>query len=81
MKVSARGLNINFQYEVPIGTSNGILTTFTLSQLPYSSASVIVFLDGLAQPPTNFSISGTTITFTLAPTTGSDVLAHYFRSI
>lgn len=79
MKVSARGLNLNFQTEVPTGTVNGANATFTLTQTPYPS-SLIAFINGLIQLPTAFSFSGTTLTFTAAPPIGSDLLAYYVRN-
>lgn len=45
---------------------------FTLSQAPASAQSIAVFISGLYQIPTSaYSISGTTLTFTAAPPTGT----------
>lgn len=46
---------------------------FTLSQAPASAASIAVYISGLYQIPTSaYSISGTTLTFTGAPPTGTN---------
>jgi hypothetical protein len=46
---------------------------FTLSQAPASDASIAVYITGLYQIPTSaYSISGTTLTFTGAPPTGTN---------
>jgi hypothetical protein len=44
-------------------SGNGSTTAFTLSTTPASSASVLVFISGVAQRPgTDFTVSGTTLT-------------------
>lgn len=46
---------------------------FTLSQAPASAASIAVYISGLYQIPTSaYTISGTTLTFTGAPPTGTN---------
>ena len=65
--------------EVPSGTINSINTGFTLANTPVAGT-VQVFLNGLLQAPgsgLDYIISGTAITFTKAPHTGSDLYAHY----
>jgi hypothetical protein len=48
-------------------------TAFTLTRNPGSVYSPFVFVDGVIQDPiTHYGISGTTITFTFAPATGTD---------
>lgn len=65
-------------YEVPTGTINSTNTAFTVANTPIAGT-VQVFLNGLLQAPggLDFSISGTTITFTKAPRTNSDLYIHY----
>ena len=47
---------------------NGSTTTLTLSSTPASVNDVAIYLDGIFQRPTNeYSLSGSTITFTTAP--------------
>jgi hypothetical protein len=77
-KIAARALTLNAQTDS--FSANGVTTAFTLTQSPYSSSFLTVFLDGLFQNPSNYSLSGTTLTFTAAPPTGADILAWYMRS-
>ena len=77
MRATARTLNLNFYNEVPSGTINGSNVTFTLANTPYAG-SVSVYLDGLIQRiTTDYTISGSTITFVTAPGTGQDVYCTY----
>lgn len=63
--------------ESPSGSVNGINVIFVLSQTPTSN-SEMVFLNGLLIKRTvDYTISGTTLTFTSAPTTGDDVKITY----
>lgn len=65
--------------EVPAGTVNGVNVTFTLAATPLTGT-VQLFKDGLLlKPTTNYSVSGLTITFVVAPAGGSVLLAHYLR--
>lgn len=66
--------------EVPGGTVDGVNKVFTLSQMPISAASVLVF-NGLVQvQASNYTISGQTITFSNAsrPTLGSTLYVYYW---
>jgi hypothetical protein len=66
--------------EVPSGTVNGSNVTFTLSQTPIENDAVLVFLDGLKQKQTtDYSISGTTITFVTAPAIAQIVEVEYVQ--
>ena len=80
MKATVRALALNFVNEVPTGTPDGTIVAFTLSQTPYSAGALIVFVDGLAQTPANYTLSGTTVTFTTAPAASSDVFMQYLRN-
>jgi len=69
------------EWEAPSGTCNGINTTFTLSNTPYDSNMVLFFINGqLMKKDDDYTISGKTITATIAPPTGSVVYAHYRKS-
>jgi hypothetical protein len=49
-------------------TGDGTTTTLTLSQAPMSASNVSVFFDGVAQTPgTDYTLSGSTLTFTSVP--------------
>lgn len=66
--------------EAPSGTPNGILVTFSLSQLPKSNASVKLYLDGTIQYQgvgLDYTISGATITMAAAPAANQSLWANY----
>jgi hypothetical protein len=54
-------------------TGNGATTAFTLTQTPASKDNTQVFIDGIYQPKSGYSISGAILTITPAPTNGSDI--------
>lgn len=57
---------------------NGSTTVFTLSFAPTSTDSALVYLDGLYKTyTTDYTISGTSLTFVTAPATGQLVEIHY----
>ncbi len=65
--------------EIPTGTINGSNVTFTLAHTPSPGASLQLFLAGLMQwqnASGDYTLSGSTITFLAAPTTGP-LLAFY----
>ena len=72
------GINENNINETPSGTVNGSNTDFTLANTPVSGSEQ-VYRDGqlMKGGGDDYSISGTTITFTTAPTTGSVLLVTY----
>ena len=53
-------------------SGNGSTTVFTMSQTPANSASVIVAISGVVQDPANYTVSGTTLTFSTAPPSGTN---------
>lgn len=66
--------------EVPSGAINGSNTTFTLANAPNPSASLQLFLNGVLQAQgagEDYTLSGSTITFTVAPSTGDLLLCWY----
>lgn len=66
--------------EVPTGTINGSNVTFTLANTPASSTNVNCFLNGLNQRQggADYSITGPTITYGVAPPTGATLNCIYF---
>jgi hypothetical protein len=59
-------------------TADGITTSFTLQRSPGNIANMAVTVDGLAYvPSTDFTLSGTTLTFTVAPIAGAEILVRY----
>lgn len=60
-------------------TANGTGTTYTLTNTTSNANSLIVFVDSVIQEPqTNYTVSGTTLTFTSAPANGANVDVRYF---
>jgi hypothetical protein len=53
-------------------SGTGSQTAFTLSQAPASTTSIVVTVSGVTQNPNTYSVSGTTLTFTSAPASGTN---------
>ena len=67
--------------ETPSGSVNGTNTDFELAYTPVTGSEQ-VFLNGILQEPgatDDYTISGTTITFTGAPSTGDRIRVTYFK--
>lgn len=76
--IPANLIGIVPKFEVPSGSVNGSNTAFTLSTTPISAASVCMFLDGISQQNgTDYTVSGTTVTFAFAPASGTLIWAVY----
>jgi len=69
-----------FKSEPMVGTVNGINKIFTISEAPQTALSLIAYLDGIYVKPTDYSISGTTITFVTAPAPGQQPEAWYIAN-
>jgi hypothetical protein len=54
-------------------TGNGVTTSYTLSISPSSKDSTQVYINGVYQEKNGYNVSGTTLTFTVAPPNGSTV--------
>lgn len=64
--------------ETPSGSVNGSNATFTLAHTPNPAASLCLFLNGqLLTYTEDYTLSGNTITFVVAPDTGSIIRASY----
>jgi hypothetical protein len=64
--------------EVPSGTINGSNTAFTLTYAPTSNDSIDVFVNGILQRlTTDYSVSGTTLTFVTAPAIAQELYVSY----
>lgn len=73
-------LPVSTQIITDSGAGNGSTTAFTMSFAAPSASAVQVFLDGtLQESTTDYTISGTTLTFTTAPATGQTIRAVYSR--
>jgi hypothetical protein len=62
-------------------SGNASATTFTLSAAPATTSSIIVAVSGVLQDPSTYSVSGTTLTFSPAPPTGTGNISVRFLGI
>jgi len=60
---------------------NGSTTAFTLSVAPATTTSILVAVSGVLQDPSTYSVSGTTLTFSQAPPTGTGNISVRFLGI
>lgn len=69
--------------ENPNGSINGVNTSFTLNQTPFSSTSLILFKNGLFQYQNasggDYSVVNNQITMTAAPNTNDELVGIYFK--
>jgi hypothetical protein len=66
------------QFTVDNFTANGTGSTIELTEAPASANAVIVSVDGVIQTaPTNYTLSGSTITFTGVPDNGANVVVKH----
>lgn len=80
MRVTAKGLNISFSQAIPTGSVNGSNVNFTLPFTPYSDAAMLVFIDAIPKViTTEWTRSGTTLTFATAPAAGQQVYVWFLR--
>jgi hypothetical protein len=56
-------------------------TAFTMSVAPANTASILVAVSGVVQSPDTYSISGTTLTFSAAPPTGTGNISVRYLGI
>src|ERR1017187_2597955 len=73
-------LSVPQEAETPSGTINSSNVTFNLAHTPLPAASLQLFLNGAYQVQgggMDYTISGATITFAVAPPTGQKLRAHY----
>ena len=62
-------------------SGNGSTTAFTLSAAPANTSSVLVAVSGVLQDPSTYAVSGTTITFSAAPPSGTSNISVRFLGI
>jgi hypothetical protein len=60
---------------------NGSTTAFTLSAAPASTNSILVAVSGVLQDPSTYSVSGTTLTFSGAPPSGTGNISVRFLGV
>ena len=59
-------------------TGDGSTTAFTLSQDPKSETNTQIYINGVYQQKTDYTVSGTTLTFDTAPTSGDIIEVNMF---
>jgi hypothetical protein len=62
-------------------SGNGSQTAFTLTQAPANTSSILVAISGVLQDPSTYSVSGTTLTFSPAPPTGTANISVRFLGV
>lgn len=81
-RTTSKGLALTYYQEIPSGTVNGSNTSFTLAHTPFSQTELILFLDAIPQlAGTDFTLSGSTITMTVAPATNQQLWARYLNLV
>lgn len=75
----AAASSLLFKLETPTGAVDGANVTFTLSKSPVTNPAhpLIVFQNGLAIDSSLYAVSGTTLTFGVAPLLGDTVYVYY----
>lgn len=62
-------------------SGNGSTTVFTMSVTPANSESVIIAISGVVQDPSNYTVSGTTLTFSTAPPLGTNNISCRYLAL
>lgn len=78
-KTSGSGSGSNVYAETPSGTLDGSNTLFTLTYSPVNLPAIWLFLNGVFQEPTSdFTVTGSTITYAVAPSSTDEHFIIYF---
>ena len=62
-------------------SGNGSTVAFTMSVAPANTSSILVAVTGVTQDPSTYSVSGTTLTFSAAPPTGTSNISVRYLGI
>ena len=62
-------------------SGTGSQTVFTMSVTPANSESVIIAISGVVQDPSNYTVSGTTLTFSVAPPLGTNNISCRYLAL
>ena len=62
-------------------SGNGSATAFTLSTTPAGEDNLIVFIEGVYQNPADFTLSGTTLTFDVAPANSRNIIVYHVAAL
>jgi hypothetical protein len=72
---------ISVAFLVDTFSGNGSTTAFTMTVAPANTSSIIVAITGVLQDPSTYSVSGTTLTFSAAPPTGTSNISVRYLGI
>ena len=62
-------------------SGNGSTTAFTLTTTPAGEDNLIVFIEGVYQNPADFTLSGTTLTFDVAPANSRNIIVYHVAAL
>jgi len=62
-------------------SGTGSQTVYTMSVTPANSESVIIAISGVVQDPTTYTVSGTTLTFSTAPPSGTNNISCRYLAL
>lgn len=62
-------------------SGNGSTTAFTMTVAPANTSSILVAITGVVQDPSTYSVSGTTLTFSAAPPSGTSNISVRYLGI
>lgn len=62
-------------------TGDGTTVDFTLGGIPQSPNNLFIFLDGVMQDAANYTVSGTTLTFTTAPPLNTNIEVRRLQAV
>jgi len=62
-------------------SGNGSTVAFTMSVAPANTSSILVAITGVVQDPSTYSVSGTTLTFSAAPPSGTSNISVRYLGI
>jgi hypothetical protein len=62
-------------------SGNGSTVAFTMSVAPANTSSILVAITGVVQAPSTYSVSGTTLTFSAAPPSGTSNISVRYLGI
>ena len=72
---------ISAAFLVDTFSGTGSQTAFTMTVAPANTSSIIVAITGVLQDPSTYSVSGTTLTFSAAPPTGTNNISVRYLGI
>jgi len=62
-------------------SGTGSQTVFTMNSNPANSSSALVVINGVTQDPSNYTVSGTTLTFSTAPAAGTNNISVRYLGV